>query len=96
MGDTLLMDRQTIGVTEEKELTADSAASTTLVDAVLTEADDFWNGSILRTIRGTGVGQRRTVSDFDNATNTLTISSDWTTDPRPRRSFSAPEISRTI
>ncbi len=81
MGDTLLLDRQTIGAAEERELTADSATSTTLVDAALTDADDFWNSSILRTIRGTGVGQRRTVSDFDSASDTLTVSSAWGTNP---------------
>ncbi|MEE9274874.1 MAG: hypothetical protein V3V62_06165 [bacterium] len=80
MGDTILIDRQTIGATEEKEATADSATATTLVDAELTEADDFWNGSVLRTIRGTGVGQQRTVSDFDAASDTLTVPA-WTTNP---------------
>lgn len=81
MGDTLLLDRQTIGATEEVERSADSATGTTLVDAALTESDDFWNDSILRTIRGTGVGQRRTVSDFDSVTDTLTVSSSWGTNP---------------
>ena len=51
MGDTILMDRQTIGATEERELVADSADASTLVDAALSEDDDFWNGSVLRTIR---------------------------------------------
>jgi len=81
MGDTLLMDRQTIGATVEAERTADSAASNTLTDAELTEGDDFWNGSVLRTIRGTGVGQRRAVSDFVAATDTLTVDSAWTAVP---------------
>ncbi len=57
MGDTLLMERQIIGATEELEGTMDSATATTVVDAARTEADDFWNGSTLRTIRGVGVGQ---------------------------------------
>ncbi|MBT4092976.1 MAG: hypothetical protein HOE85_03355, partial [Nitrospinaceae bacterium] len=81
MGDTLLMDRQSMGATEEQEETADSATSTTLVDAALTEADDHWNGSIIRTIRGTGVGQRRTVSDFDAVSDTMTVSASWDTNP---------------
>lgn len=81
MGDNLLFDRVTIGAAEEKELVADSAAATTLVDAALTEADDFWNKAILRTIRGTGVGQRRVVSDFVAVTDTLTITPAWTVNP---------------
>lgn len=81
MGDTLLTERQTIGATEEKELTADSAAASTLVDAALTEADDYWNNAILKTIRGTGAGQQRTVTDFVAATDTLTVSPNWTANP---------------
>ncbi len=77
MGDTILMDRQTIGATEEKELVADSADASTLVDAALAEDDDFWNGSVLRTIRGMGVGQKRKVSDYDAALDTLTVDTAW-------------------
>lgn len=81
MGDMLLRDRQTIGATAERELTADSATGSTLVDAALTEGNDFWNGSVLKTIRGTGAGQQRTVADFDAASDTLTVSPNWTTNP---------------
>ena len=77
MGDMILMDRQTIGATEEKELVADSADVSTLVDAALSEDDDFWNGSVLRTIRGMGIGQRRKVSDFDAISDTLTMDAAW-------------------
>ena len=73
MGDTLLMERQTIGATEGLEGTMDSATATTVVDAARTEADDFWNGSTLRTIRGVGVGQQVSVTDFDAASDTLTV-----------------------
>ena len=81
MGDTILMDRQTIGATEERELVADSADASTLVDAVLSEDDGFWNGSVLRTIRGMGVGQRRKVSGFDAASETLTVDDAWDAAP---------------
>ena len=81
MGDMLLRDRQTIGSTEEKELVADAATSGTLVDAALTGGDDFWNGAVLKTIRGTGSGQQRTVTDFDAASGTLTVSPNWATNP---------------
>src|SRR3972149_739400 len=54
MGDMLLRDRQTIGAAVERELVADAATGSTLVDAALTEGDDFWNGAVLKTIRGAG------------------------------------------
>ncbi len=81
MGDTILMDLQTIGATEERELVADSADASTLVDAALSEGDDFWNGSVLRTIRGMGLGQKRRVQEFDSASDTITLDDAW--DPEP-------------
>ena len=77
MGDTILMDLQTIGATEEKELVADSADASTLVDAALSEGDDFWNGSVLRTIRGMGIGQKRRVGEFDSTSDTITLDAAW-------------------
>ena len=77
MGDTILMDLQTIGATEEKELVADSADASTLVDAALSEGDDFWNGSVLRTIRGMGLGQKRRARNFDSTSDTITVDVAW-------------------
>ena len=77
MGDVILMDRQTIGATEERALVADAAEASTLVDAALAESEDFWNGAVLRTIRGAGVGQRRKVVGFDAASDTLTLDAAW-------------------
>ena len=77
MGDTILMDLQTIGATEEKELVADSADASTLVDAALSEGDDFWNGSVLRTIRGMGLGQKRRARNFDSTSDTITVDAAW-------------------
>lgn len=100
MGDALLMDRQTIGATEEKELTADSAGASTLTDAALSEADDYWNGSALRMIRGAGAGQKRRVSDFDAASNTLTVDAAWGARPASGAAYlldrpaGAPELFR--
>jgi hypothetical protein len=57
--------------------TADSATSTTLVDSTLADVnsrpDDSWNYGSIRITDGTGVGQIREVSDFDNATGTVTV-----------------------
>lgn len=81
MSNAMLTDRQTIGATEEKELTADAAGASTLADAALDERDDYWNGAVLRTIRGAGLGQKRRVRDFDAASDTLTVDAAW--DARP-------------
>jgi hypothetical protein len=53
---------------------ADSGTATTLVDADRTEADDYYNGYTLRITKGTGAGETATITDFDQATNTLTFS----------------------
>ena len=56
MGDTILMDRQTIGATEEKELVADSADASILVDAALSEGRWFLERS--GTAHDSGNGRR--------------------------------------
>lgn len=56
------------------EGTADSGSTTTLVDATLTEADDYWNGGYLIITAGTNYGSVRQVSDFVASTDTVTVS----------------------
>ena len=52
---------------------ADSGTTTTLVDAVLTQADGYWNGALLIFRSGTNVGRTAIITDFDAATDTLTF-----------------------
>ena len=54
-------------------LTADSGTTTTLVDAGLTQADDYWNGALLIFRTGTNIGRTAIVTDFDAASDTLTF-----------------------
>ena len=54
-------------------LTADSGTTTTLVDAGLTQADDYWNGSLLVFRTGTNSGRTAIVTDFDAASDTITF-----------------------
>ena len=54
-------------------LTADSGTTTTLTDAGLTQADDYWNGSLLIFRTGTNSGRTAIVTDFDAASNTITF-----------------------
>lgn len=54
--------------------TADSGTTTTLVDAALTQADDWWNGIPLQVTDATDDHVEETeVLDFDAATNKLTF-----------------------
>jgi len=52
---------------------ADSGTTTTLVDAVLTQADGYWNGALLIFRTGTNAGRTAIITDFDAATDTLTF-----------------------
>jgi len=54
--------------------TVDSGTTTTIVDAALSTAtDDIWNGALVYFYEGTNAGCVRTVSDFDHASDTLTV-----------------------
>ncbi len=52
---------------------ADSGTTTTLVDAMLTQADDYWNGAMLIFRSGTNEGRTAIITDFDAGTDTLTF-----------------------
>jgi len=58
---------------------ATSSTATTLVDTSKDWENDVWLGDIVVIIAGTGKGQVRTISS--NTSDTLTVSSAWTTNP---------------
>ncbi len=62
------------------ELVADSGTVSTITDAALTQADDFWNGGILYFSGDTPTvalqGLTAHVKDFDAASDTLTLAKD--------------------
>ena len=62
------------------EGTADATSTDILmVDAALVEADDFWIGHTLTFLTGAANdGESRLVTDFDNATYTITVASAFT------------------
>ncbi len=75
------LHQRRIDVTKECTQSAVSATTsdglangTTLIDTTRTEAIDFWNDMILLILGGVYKGQARRISDFDFATNTLTVS----------------------
>lgn len=60
-----------------------SITNDTLVDSSLADTydDDYFNTYTIGIISGTGIGQTRTVSDYDGTTGEFTLSSNWTTNP---------------
>ncbi len=54
-----------------------------ILAAAESQADDFYNGHIVKLIAGTGIAQQRTIEDYTGATDSvaLHIGDDWTTDP---------------
>lgn len=68
-------------VTKQAQGTATAGAAATLTDTGRKEADDFWTGGTIEILSGTGVGQRRDVTDFVSSTGVVSISPNWITNP---------------
>jgi len=60
--------------TMEQDSTADGGDTTYLVDAALTQANDYWNGAFVLFTSGINNGQVRQVTDFDSTLGKAT----WT------------------
>lgn len=60
--------------------TATGGTTTTLIDTVNLTADtnDYWNGALVYIYEGPGAGDIRTVSDFDAASDTITVTKPFT------------------
>ncbi len=70
-----------LGVIDQGTAQAGSTSSTFVARAGLSLANDVPNGSQIRIVSGTGAGQSRFTTDFVGATDTFTVSPDWTTTP---------------
>ena len=64
-------DGSTLG--SEATGTASGGTNATLIDATLTEADDYWNKAILQMRSGSLAGGQRPITDFDQGSFTLTF-----------------------
>lgn len=53
--------------------TASAGSTSSAVCAALTQADDYWNDSVVRWLTGNNAGRRSVVDDFVAATDTLTL-----------------------
>lgn len=62
--------------------TAQAGAATTITLASGASAtDDFYNGITIELVRGTGVGQRRRITDYVGSTKVATVDLAWATNP---------------
>lgn len=68
------------GVVDRGTLQA-ATASTAQLRSAFSIADDRVNGCQIEITGGTGFGQARYITDYDNATDTATVSPAWTTVP---------------
>lgn len=50
-----------------------TSTTTTIVDTALTQVNDFWNGRIVIFLSGSLIYQATRITDFDAATDTLTV-----------------------
>ncbi|MEA2038010.1 MAG: hypothetical protein U9O94_10980, partial [Nanoarchaeota archaeon] len=62
-----------LGVSGAISGTADSGTTSTLVDAALVQANDYFNGMILVMTSGNNTGLARTITDFVAASDTVTV-----------------------
>jgi hypothetical protein len=61
--------------------TATAGAASTLTDTKRKEEDSFWKGGLIEILTGTGLGQKRDVTAWAQATGIFTVTSSWTTIP---------------
>jgi hypothetical protein len=69
-----------LGIVDQGTMQSGSIATTAVLRAAASFADDTLNGSTLLIVGGTGVGQSRKVTDWTSASDTATVET-WTTTP---------------
>jgi hypothetical protein len=69
-----------LGVVDEGTLQS-ATGTTAVLRAALSLADDILNGGFICIYSGTGAGQSRAIDDFTGATDTVTVSPAWVTNP---------------
>ena len=57
------------------------AAGTITLDASASAVDDFYNGTVIQLISGTGVGQARVINNYVGATKVASVAENWATTP---------------
>ncbi len=69
------INEQMSGVIIKESITTSNGiiGKTDLIDSSRTEANDYWNNMVVVILNGNSNGQSRRISDFDNATGTITV-----------------------
>jgi hypothetical protein len=57
------------------------AAGTITLDASASAVDDFYNGTVVQIVAGTGIGQARVVSNYVGSTKVASVAENWATTP---------------
>lgn len=66
---------------EQKQGTADSGSTSTLVDAERKEADNYWKGGKIEILAGTGEGDVRDITGFTKSTSTFSVTPNFSATP---------------
>jgi hypothetical protein len=75
------MQEKLVATDETGTCQVGSTSTTAVLRAALAQPDDFYNGSVIEITGGTGVGQRRLITDFVGATDVATVSKAWDSIP---------------
>jgi hypothetical protein len=70
-----------VGVSYETATAQAGATSTITLATTASSSDDFYNGTFIEITSGTGVGQKRQITDYVGSTQVATVKSAWTTTP---------------
>jgi len=79
--------KQSVSVSESAINDPGAAATTTVFNTDLTEADDFWNDCVLVFTSGSLAGQAKPIADFANANGTITLDEALTSIPADNDEF---------
>jgi hypothetical protein len=60
---------------------AGGADNAIVLDASASGSNDWYNGTLVSILEGTGAGQQREITDYVGGTVTATVDSDWVTNP---------------
>tara|TARA_Y100000592_G_C5482037_1_gene326230 strand:- start:6189 stop:8144 length:1956 start_codon:yes stop_codon:yes gene_type:complete len=70
-----------IGPEGDRTIISDSTSNTVTLNPVESPVDDIYNTYEIGIVSGTGIGQRRTISDYDGGNRIATVSVNWDTLP---------------
>ncbi len=70
-----------IGPEADRTIVVSSTSNTVTLNPVESAVNDLYNTYQIGIVSGTGIGQRRTISDYDGGTRVATLTTNWDTQP---------------